>query len=83
MLPEQNNTWWAAAFRFAVFQAGLAPPEFWRLSLPELAALAAASGPVAFDTPDRRELESMMLAHPDRHGPERHETRGPLNAAKR
>ena len=66
MLPQQDDAWWAAAFRFAVIQAGIAPAQFWRLSLPELAALAAASGPFAFDTPDRQELESMMLAHPDR-----------------
>ena len=65
MLPQQDDAWWAAAFRFAVIQAGIAPAQFWRLSLPELAALAAAPGPTALDVPGRSELDTMMLAHPD------------------
>ena len=32
----------------------------------ELAALAAASGPAVLEAPGRAELETMMLAHPDR-----------------
>ena len=66
MPPEQDETWWAAAFRFAVIQAGLAPTEFWRLSLPELSMLAAVSDPNVFEAPDRSELDAMMMAHPDR-----------------
>jgi len=73
MLPQQNDLWWMAAFRFAVIQAGLAPTEFWRLSLPELSALAAASGPNAFEAPDRSELDAMMMVHPDRLARERTE----------
>ncbi|MCO5133843.1 MAG: phage tail assembly chaperone [Phyllobacteriaceae bacterium] len=70
MLPEQDDAWWAAAFRFAVIQTGIAPAQFWRLSLPELAALAAAPGPTALDAPGRSELDTMMLAHPDRQASE-------------
>lgn len=63
MIPEQNDDWWLAAFRFAVLQAGLAPSEFWRLSLPELSALTALPG--GQDIPGRNDLESLMRAHPD------------------
>ena len=66
MTAEHDDAWWAAAFRFAVLQAGLAPAQFWQLSLPELAARAAASGPAVLEAPGRAELETMMLAHPDR-----------------
>ena len=66
MLPRQGEAWWAEAFRFAVIRSGIAPAQFWRLSLPELAALAAASGTNILDAPGRVELDAMMLAHPDR-----------------
>ena len=66
MLPQQGEAWWAEAFRFAVIRSGIAPAQFWRLSLPELAALAAASGTNILDAPDRAELDAMMLAYPDR-----------------
>lgn len=63
MMPAQNDDWWASAFRFAVLQAGLAPGEFWRLSLAELAVLAGTPG--APDLPSRKALEDLMQAHPD------------------
>jgi uncharacterized phage protein (TIGR02216 family) len=57
------KTPWAAWFRFGVGDLGLAPDEFWRLSLWEWLALVGAR---ATNVPTRNDLEALMRAHPDR-----------------
>jgi len=63
--PEEGRnkqTPWAEWFRFGVGDLGLAPDEFWRLSLWEWLALV---GPRPANTPTRGDLEALMLLHPD------------------
>ena len=59
-----DSGWWRSAFRFAVLQAGLAPAQFWQLTLPELLMLIAAEGAAA-GLPDRTAFETLMQAFPD------------------
>jgi len=53
------------AFAVAVRHAGIAPSEFWRMSLPEFVALFTAHAP-AGDLPDGPELDALAAMFPDR-----------------
>lgn len=54
---------WAAWLRLACLRFGLAPAEFWRLSLKEWRALGA--DPAAPDPLRRAGFDALAAAHPD------------------
>ena len=60
---QMVKTPWAAWFRHGVGELGLAPEEFWRLSLWEWLALV---GKRAVNAPSRSDLEALVRAHPDK-----------------
>jgi uncharacterized phage protein (TIGR02216 family) len=53
---------WRAWMAFGLGRLGLSPREFWTMSLAEWRAVLAAQEPYALG---RRELEDLMLEHPD------------------
>ena len=67
--PDQSFPW-PKIMQFGLGVLGLAPRDFWAMSLPELgAAMRAHSVPVAPEM-SRAELEHLMQTHPDTRGGE-------------
>jgi uncharacterized phage protein (TIGR02216 family) len=63
--PPRKGEGWDAALRFAMRAWGMAPREFWRLSLREWRALTAGDGaPLGV-----AEMEALMRKWPDAHLP--------------
>ena len=56
---------WSAAFTFAVLRLGLAPSEFWRLSLTEWRTLIGAASPQG-DALGAPQLHDLMKHYPDK-----------------
>lgn len=62
-MPDRTLFPWASVIRFGLGHLRLPPDAFWRLSLPELAALMDAG-----QTPQpatRRDLQALMALFPD------------------
>ena len=63
--PDVPAMPWSRIMQLCLGQMAMRPDDFWRLTVPELAAIVAARVPRSDSGPDRNWLEEAMKIYPD------------------